>query len=75
MTHLPTHPPTHLPTHYPRSIAEIEVMVAEEGCRRKGIGNEAVVLMMWWAVEKMGVKRFYCKINEENTASLGMFER
>lgn len=28
------------------SIAEVEIMVAEPSCRRRGLGREAVVLMM-----------------------------
>lgn len=38
--------------------AEIEVMVAELGSRRKGIAKEAVALMMAFAVQRLGITRF-----------------
>lgn len=58
-----------------KTIAEIEVMVAEASCRRKGLGKEAVVLMMLYGQMVLGIRRFYCKINVDNAASLSMFER
>ncbi|OQR92722.1 hypothetical protein ACHHYP_03338 [Achlya hypogyna] len=54
---------------------EIDIMVAEASKRGQGLGKEAVVLMMAFAVDKMGVHRFYSKINETNEASLGLFRK
>ena len=42
--------------------AEIEVMVAEEASRRKGIAREAVELMMQYVIESYPVTRFVAKI-------------
>jgi len=56
------------------SIAEIEIMIAEPTARGRGMGKEGVGMMMQYAVEALGVTRFYCKISEENEASLRMFE-
>jgi hypothetical protein len=42
------------------TTVEIEVMVAELGCRRKGIACEAVTLMMAFAVQRLGITRFRC---------------
>lgn len=56
------------------SIAEIEIMIAEPRARGKGMGKEGVGMMMRYAVDKLGVKRFYCKISEDNLTSLRMFE-
>ncbi|KAF0700923.1 Aste57867_8571 [Aphanomyces stellatus] len=54
---------------------EIDIMIAEKSVRGQGIGKEAVLLMMSYAVEHMNARRFYCKINEENEASLGLFRK
>ncbi|ETV92522.1 hypothetical protein, variant [Aphanomyces invadans] len=54
---------------------EIDIMVAEARYRGKGIGREAVLLMMSYAVVHWKVHRFYCKINEANEASLGLFRK
>ena len=56
------------------SIAEIEIMIAEPKARGKGMGKEGAGMMMCYAVDKLGVKRFYCKVSEDNVASLRMFE-
>ncbi|KDO24546.1 hypothetical protein SPRG_10361 [Saprolegnia parasitica CBS 223.65] len=54
---------------------EIDIMIAEASKRGLGLGKEAVLLMMAYAVDKMGVHRFYSKINETNEASLGLFRK
>ncbi|KAJ3189643.1 hypothetical protein HK101_008820 [Irineochytrium annulatum] len=53
--------------------AELEVMIAEESARRKGFGLAAVQLMMRYAVEELGVRKFTSKISMSNTASLRLF--
>lgn len=57
------------------SVAELEVMIAEEKYRRRGYGQEAVELMMHYGVTVLGITRFYVKINQANTPSLDMFKR
>ena len=32
------------------SIAEIEVMIAEPACRRRGLGKEAIIMMMCYGM-------------------------
>lgn len=53
--------------------AEIEVMVAEKRCRRKGLGLEAVLLMMAYAHSRLRTHKFTAKIGYNNHASLMLF--
>ena len=53
---------------------EIEVMIAEKEFRRQGYGGESLILLMGYAVEKLGVQRFYAKISEKNEASIALFK-
>lgn len=57
------------------SIAEIEVMIAEEKYRGQGCAKEALLLMMHFGVTKLGIRRFYAKINETNAASIALFKK
>lgn len=57
------------------TIAELEVMIAEESYRRKGLGREAVHLMMHYGATVLGVTKFYVKINQINTSSIELFKR
>jgi len=43
--------------------------------RGKGIGQEAIILMMAFAVEKYGIHTFRAKISESNMASLNLFRK
>ena len=54
--------------------AELDLMVAEENFRGKGIGKEAACMMMIYGAEKLGVRKFTVKIKEDNTASRHLFE-
>ncbi|KAK3148116.1 hypothetical protein QOZ80_3BG0290890 [Eleusine coracana subsp. coracana] len=56
-------------------LAEIEIMIAEQKSRGKGIGQEAILMMMAFAVEKYGIHTFKAKISESNTASLKLFRK
>ncbi|KAJ6808337.1 N-acetyltransferase 9-like protein isoform X1 [Iris pallida] len=56
-------------------MAEVEIMIAEQKSRGKGLGEEAVLLMMAFAVEKYGIQTFRVKIGESNTASLKLFRK
>jgi RimJ/RimL family protein N-acetyltransferase len=53
--------------------AELDIMIAEKQARGKGIGSEACRMMMWYGAVELGLKRFFCKINEDNVASLSLF--
>ncbi|PAN51091.1 hypothetical protein PAHAL_9G569200 [Panicum hallii] len=56
-------------------LAEIEIMIAEHKSRGKGIGQEAILLMMAFAVEKYRIHTFRAKISESNMASLKLFRK
>lgn len=56
-------------------LAEIEIMIAEQKSRGKGLGQEAILLMMAFALEKYGINTFRAKISESNTASLKLFRK
>lgn len=53
---------------------ELNLMVALAQSRRRGIAREAVSLMMAWASDALGVKRFVAKIGVNNAASLSLFD-
>jgi tubulin N-terminal N-acetyltransferase len=54
-------------------VAEIEVMIAEERSRRKGLATEALLTLMAYAVDRLSVRRFVAIISERNAASLRLF--
>lgn len=54
--------------------AEIEIMVAESGQRRRGYAREALKLMMAFGMETLSLHRFYAKIGESNSASINLFK-
>ncbi|XP_078426938.1 alpha/beta-tubulin-N-acetyltransferase 9 isoform X2 [Cetorhinus maximus] len=56
------------------TVAEIEIMIAEPSYRGKGFGKEATMMMMYYGVTKLGIKKFQAKINLENTISIAMFQ-
>ncbi|XP_077980532.1 N-acetyltransferase 9-like protein [Glandiceps talaboti] len=58
-----------------KSVAEIEIMIAEPNCRGKGLGKEALLLMMKYGVQELKVTKFTAKIGCQNTRSLGMFKK
>ncbi|KAG9064809.1 N-acetyltransferase 9 [Linnemannia hyalina] len=53
--------------------AEIEIMIAESSCRRKGMGLEALRMMMTYAYQSLGTKRITAKISTENKGSIQLF--
>jgi RimJ/RimL family protein N-acetyltransferase len=54
--------------------AELDIMIAEQDYRGKGLGKEASCLMMLYAIKAKNVRRFFCKIKETNHASLTLFQ-
>ncbi|XP_065190516.1 N-acetyltransferase 9-like protein [Sycon ciliatum] len=58
-----------------RSVAEVEVMIAERSCRGRGCGKESVLLMMAYAVQHLSVRKFVSKIGMANTPSINMFKK
>ncbi|XP_011490773.1 N-acetyltransferase 9 isoform X1 [Oryzias latipes] len=57
------------------SLAELEIMIAEESYRGKGIGKEVTLMMMCYGVNKLGIKRFQAKIGLDNHTSIAMFKK
>ncbi|KAF5178946.1 N-acetyltransferase, partial [Thalictrum thalictroides] len=56
-------------------MAEIEIMIAEPKCQGKGLGKEAVMMMMCFAIDNLGIQSFCAKIGEANAKSLNMFRK
>ncbi|KAK1292560.1 hypothetical protein QJS10_CPB17g02051 [Acorus calamus] len=56
-------------------VAEIEIMIAEQKSRGKGLGKEAVLMMMAFVINKFDIQRFRAKIGESNVASLNLFRK
>ncbi|KAJ2861979.1 N-acetyltransferase 9 [Coemansia aciculifera] len=54
--------------------AELEVMIAEDGCSGKGVATEVLQLMMHYAVNDVGVTDLVVRIKESNAASIHIFE-
>jgi RimJ/RimL family protein N-acetyltransferase len=53
--------------------AELDIMIAEEAYRGKGLGKEATCLIMLYGTKAKHIRRFFCKIKETNHASLALF--
>jgi RimJ/RimL family protein N-acetyltransferase len=54
--------------------AELDIMIAEKEHRKRGVGQEAVELMMLYGATLCHLRRIFCKINQDNTASLQLFQ-
>jgi len=63
-----------IPQNNIRIEAELDIMIAESNAQRKGLGNEAVCLMMIYGIQYLGITRFFVKIQEDNIASRTLFE-
>lgn len=55
--------------------AELDIMIAEEAYQKQGLGREASCLMMLYGAKNLGIRRFFCKINEDNQASRALFQK
>jgi len=58
-----------------KQCAELEVMIAERDVRGQGLGKEAALSMIYYAISYLGVKRFVVKIGTDNLASLSLFKK
>ena len=54
--------------------AEVEIMVAEKGCRGQGLAREAIQCMLHYGHHQLGIHYFYAKVHESNAASLHLFQ-
>ncbi|CAB9521525.1 acetyltransferase 9-like protein [Seminavis robusta] len=66
-------PPKEKPTQ--QLQAELDIMIAEEDCRGQGLGKEASCLMMLYGTKAKTIRRFFCKIKENNQPSLSLFQK
>ncbi|XP_045425813.1 N-acetyltransferase 9 isoform X1 [Lemur catta] len=57
------------------TMGEIEVMIAEPSCRGRGLGTEAVLMMLSYGVTKLGLTKFEAKIGQGNEPSIRMFQK
>ena len=57
-----------------RIQAEVDIMIAEKDYRQKGLGRAATSAMLIYGADTLKVNRFFCKINEDNKASIKLFE-
>lgn len=57
----------------PMIQAEIDVMIAEKEFRGKHLGRATTSTMMLYGVTQLDIVRFFCKINEDNEASINLF--
>ncbi|KAH8306369.1 hypothetical protein KR018_009311 [Drosophila ironensis] len=57
-------------------VAEAEIMIAEPGARGKGLGREAMLLMLKYAQsqEQLKIDKFEVKIDMDNAVSVRLFE-
>ncbi len=59
---------------FPQIQAEIDIMIAEQDYQKKGIGRAATCAMILYGAKRLGIQRFFCKINDDNIASLRLFK-
>ncbi|CBH12325.1 N-acetyltransferase, putative [Trypanosoma brucei gambiense DAL972] len=52
---------------------EVEAMIAEGNFRRRGFGEEAVRLLMSYALDKLRASRFVAKVRANNFSSIQLF--
>jgi len=57
------------------NYAEAEIMIAEETCRGKGFGIEAITIMLRYGLETLGIQKFCAKIKFGNVASEKLFAK
>ncbi|XP_046584687.1 N-acetyltransferase 9-like protein [Haliotis rubra] len=58
-----------------KHVAEIEIMIAESSARGRGLGKEALLSMMRYGVEVLGLTKITAKIGYSNSPSLAMFNK
>lgn len=56
-----------------RSVAEIEIMIAEPSSRGKGLATAALMIFMAYGVSQLAITKYRAKIGEQNMASLKLF--
>lgn len=59
----------------PRIQAEVDIMIADKDYQKKGLGRAATCSMILYGAKKLDIQRFFCKINDDNVASINLFKR
>ena len=54
--------------------AEIDIMIARKEYQGKGLGRAATCTMLKYGATKLGIRRFFCRINEDNLNSIRLFK-
>eukprot|EP01080_Neovahlkampfia_damariscottae_P010681 gene10681-3302_t len=57
------------------TIGEIEIMIAEEKSRKKGIAKESIKMMIKYANEELKINKFIAKIIDTNQNSIILFKK
>ena len=57
-----------------RIQAEIDIMIAEKDFQKKGLGRAATCTMLLYGASILSIQRFFCKINDDNVASIQLFK-
>jgi diamine N-acetyltransferase len=60
---------------FKNSRAGVGVLVKETSERQKGIGNEALELLINYCKTHLNLHQLYCNISEDNQASLKLFTK
>ncbi|KAJ3303188.1 N-acetyltransferase 9 [Kappamyces sp. JEL0829] len=60
--------------HDDAGVGEVEIMIAEEGARRRGLAVETLAIFLDYCQRVVGIKRFVAKISMTNHASLCLFK-
>lgn len=60
---------------FKNSRAGVGILIKETTERQKGIGNEALGLLINYCKTHLNLHQLYCNISEENLASLNLFEK
>lgn len=56
-------------------IGELNIMIAEKESRQKGIATETLQLIIAFAIDKLDIKTFVAKIQDENVDSIKLFKK
>ncbi|XP_055702268.1 alpha/beta-tubulin-N-acetyltransferase 9 isoform X2 [Phlebotomus papatasi] len=54
---------------------EVTIMIAESLARRKGFGQETMMLMMNYCIQSLNIRKIVALIGEKNSASVKLFEK
>jgi len=58
----------------PRMQAEVDIMIPRKDFQGKGLGRAATCTMLLYGATKLGIHRFFCRINEDNKSSIRLFK-